>query len=259
MFENPDHSNATQTPDITFFVPCFNEAENIEGTFQTILTAIAQVPVAYEILVVDDASTDNTVEVVEAYQKQHPEIPIILERKPQNSGLGRNYFSGVHIAHGRYYMLVNGDNVEHVETLVGLLSRLGQADILIPYFGRLDHRPLERRLVSRTFTRLVNLLNGRSINYYNGPIVHLRQNVASTASTTWGFAYQAELVTRLLGRGATYIQLEVPGEERQQGTSKAFRFRNLLSVGGSLLKIFLHRLGWNVWQTPEIDSKETSK
>lgn len=247
MEERKQEHAVTDSPDITFFVPCLNEEENILGTIQTILSATAAAPVAYEILIVDDASTDNTVGVVNAYHEAHPEVPIVLEKKTENSGLGRNYFSGAHIAHGRYYMLVNGDNVEHLDTLIGLLSKLGEADILIPYFGRLDQRPLGRRIISQTFTRLVNTLNGFSIPYYNGPIVHLRQNVAETPSTTWGFAYQAELTTRLLSRGATYITLEVPGAERQKGTSKAFKIRNIASVGGSLLKIFLHRLGLNVW------------
>ena len=247
MAQTDDAAVARQAPQITFFVPCLNEAENIRGTFQTILSALAEAPVPYEILVVDDASTDNTVAVVEEYQAAHPEVSILLEKKRQNCGLGRNYFSGAHLAHGRYYMLVNGDNVEHPETLVALLSNLGRADILIPYFGRHDHRPWTRRFVSRTFTGLVNLLNGRDIRYYNGPVAHLRENVARTPSSTWGFAYQAELITRLLSRGATHLHLEVSGEERQHGVSKAFKPRNLISVGGSLLKILLHRMGLNPW------------
>ncbi len=230
--------------DITFFVPCLNEAENVCGSLDTIVAAVAETarPVAYEILVVDDCSTDDTVAVVESYSRAHPEVPIRIETSDVNQGLGRNYARGARIAHGRYYMLVNGDNVEQKETLVGLLALLGTADILIPHFGAKDHRPLGRRVVSRTFTFLVNTLSGNRIGYYNGPVVHLRENVVRWHPGTKGFAYEAELITRLLAQGATYAQLEVHSAEREHGVSKAFRFENFISVGGSLMRIALRRI-----------------
>lgn len=228
--------------DVTFFVPCLNEEKNVAGTLDVITGATAEVGVRYEILVVDDCSADGTVAVVEAYQANHPEAPIRLHKKERNQGLGRNYAEGARIARGRYYMLVNGDNVERREVLVALLPMLGQADILIPYFGRLDTRPWIRRIISRTFTKIVNWASGTSVRYYNGAVVHLRENVIKWHPGTRGFAYQAELITRLLAHGASYIEVEVPGEERQGGVSKAFRPKNMVSVGNSILRIARRRL-----------------
>ncbi len=227
------------TPDITFFVPCLNEELNVLGTLNVILEAVNQARISYEIVVVDDASTDRTAEVVETFQREHPEIPLHLTRNAVNQGLGRNYASAARSARGRHYMLVNGDNVEPVEVVTALLSRLGSADIIIPYFGRLDTRPLTRRVISRTFTILVNLLSGTSVRYYNGAVIHRRENVVKYHPGTRGFAYEAELITRLIARGATYLEVEVPGAERPNGVSTAFNTHNAVSVGGSLL-----RIGW---------------
>lgn len=227
--------------DVTFFVPCLNEEKNVTGALQVIVEAATEVGIQYEILVVDDCSTDGTVSVVEAFQREHPNVPIVLRKNERNQGLGRNYTEGARIAHGRYYMLVNGDNVERREALVPLLSKLGQADIIIPFFATLDSRPLVRRIISRSFTKLVNLVSGTSVRYYNGAVVHLRENVVKWPSGTRGFAYQAELITRLLAQGASYVEVEVPGEERQEGATKAFRPRNVFSVARSLLRISLRR------------------
>lgn len=231
--------------DITFFVPCLNEEKNVTGTFRVIMEAIAEVPVAYEILVMDDCSTDGTVAVVEAFRQEHPEVPITLKTHAVHMGLGLMHEEGAQIARGKYYMLVNGDNVERREVIVALLSKLGQADMIIPYFGTMDNRPWQRRVISRMFTFLVNTLSGNSIGYYNGAVVHLRENVVRWHPGTRGFAYEAELITRLLARGATYAQVEVPSEERQHGVSKAFRPQNFVSVGGSLLRISARRLRGN--------------
>jgi dolichol-phosphate mannosyltransferase len=228
--------------DITFYVPCLNEERNVPGTLDVIGKAVAATGVSYEILVVDDGSTDRTSAVVESFGAAHPDVPLRLIRNPRTQGVGYNFAAGARVGRGKYYMLVNGDNVERVEVLTALLGRLGQADILIPYFGRLDQRPLARRLVSRAFARLVNVLSGTKVHYYNGAVVHLRENVVRWHPGTRGFAYQAELITRLIRHGASYIEMEVPGQERQQGASKAFRLRNFLSVSGSLARILLRRL-----------------
>jgi len=227
--------------DVTFFVPCLNEEKNVTGALEVIVAAATEVGVQYEILVVDDCSTDGTVAVVEAFAGQHPNVPMVLRKNERNQGLGRNYTEGARIARGRYYMLVNGDNVERREVLVALLPKLGHADIVVPFFGALDNRPLLRRIISRSFTKLVNLVSGTSVRYYNGAVVHLRENVAKCPPGTRGFGYQAELITRLLAEGASYVEVEVPGEERQEGATKAFRPRNVLSVAGSLLRIGLQR------------------
>jgi glycosyltransferase involved in cell wall biosynthesis len=230
-------------PDISFFVPCLNEEKNVVNTLHVILASIAKTRVSYEILVVDDGSTDGTVVVVEAFQRERPEVPLRLVKNERNQGLGINYARTAPIACGTYYMLVNGDNVEREEVVVALLSRLGEADIINPFFGRLDNRPLTRRIVSRTFTILVNLLSGNHIGYYNGAVVHRRENVIRWHPGTRGFAYEAELITRLLANGATYVQIEVPGEERQHGSTAAFRPKNFVSVAGSLLRIAGRRVG----------------
>ncbi len=229
-------------PEITFFVPCLNEEPNIAGALDNIRSAIADVPTPYEILVVDDCSTDRTVPVVRQYMADHPKAPIVLLQHAQHQGLGHNFKAAASMAKGRYYMLVNGDNVERRELIAALLARLGEADIIIPYFGKLDARPLERRVVSRAFTRLVNLLSGTRIQYYNGAVIHLRENVVAHHSGTRGFGYQAELVTRLISRGANYVELEVPMQERQHGRSSAFNLRNFFSVAGSLGRILRNRL-----------------
>lgn len=228
--------------DITFFVPCYNEEDNVERTLAAVCAAASKTELSFEIIVVDDQSIDSTRTRVQQFIKQCPELAITLIENRTNVGLGRNYIDVSFRSRGKYYMLVNGDGAEPEETILTILNEIGKADMVIPYFGSEDNRSASRICISRLFTWLVNLISGYTIRYYNGPVAHRRFNVMRWSPDTHGYAYQAELIVRILQEGGTYLEVKVENSDREQGSSKAFRMLNLLSVGHSILQIFLRRL-----------------
>lgn len=228
--------------DITLFVACFNEEQGIIPTLETVLDAVKEVGCSYDIVIIDDASTDRSVDFVRAFQDAHPDEPITLYVNETNQGLGANFAEGAFRGRGKYYRLVCGDNVESRETLVNALRHLGQADIILTYPAEVRGRSWFRKVVSRTYTKLVNVLGGHKIRYYNGLPINLRYNVMRWHSNSHGFGFQADLITRLLDLQASYIEVPVVQEERAGGSSKAFTFRNICSVAHSLLEIFIRRV-----------------
>src|SRR4051812_37584094 len=76
--------------DLTIVVPCLNEENNIVATLDTIVAAMRELPCSYEILVIDDGSTDRTAQIVESYADTRVEIPLRLHRNPKNRGLTRS-------------------------------------------------------------------------------------------------------------------------------------------------------------------------
>ena len=228
--------------DLSIFVPCFNEQNNIANTLMAICKAAEGHEFSYEILVVDDGSTDDTKDVVKTFQDNHAKEPIHLFVLDRNMGIGRNYVDAAFLGKGQYYMLVNGDNAEPVETISLLFSKLGEADIVIPYFADLDSRRWHRRIASQNFTRLINFASGLKIKYYNGPCIHLRYNVMRWSPDTNGYGYQAELICRTIEEGATYTQIQINNTDRASGSSSAFSMKNIFSVGHSVTQIMLRRL-----------------
>lgn len=228
--------------EVSFFVPCLNEEGNVARTLATIAAACSTVGIRYEVLVFDDASTDGTRDEVVAYAVGHPVESIRLIKNASSRGLARNYVDGAYLAHGRYYMLANGDHAEPVETLIAVLRLRGKADIIIPVFRGHDKRTPFRRFLSRTFTGLVNLVSGCSVGYYNGVVLHLRYNVMRWHADTDGFAYQSEIITRLVQEGATFEEVVVANADRVVGASKALTLKNLLAVCHSLAQIGFRRL-----------------
>jgi glycosyltransferase involved in cell wall biosynthesis len=227
--------------DLTLFVACYNEEPNIVGTLDTIQEVMRELPLRYEVVLIDDASRDRSVELVRDYQGRNPSFPLRLVENATNRGLSRNFAEAAFLGRGRHYKLVCGDNVETRETLLAVLGQVGAADLLVPYHAKIEGRGLFRRCLSRTYTALVNFLSGHSLSYYNGCGVYRRADVMRWHSRTSGFGFQAELVVRLLDEGAAYLEVPVVGREREGGKSSAMKLRNWISVGRTLLAITFRR------------------
>ena len=226
--------------EITFFVPCYNEEKNISNTLDAIKTASKNV--RYEVLVVDDGSIDNTLRTIKNYIAINKQTNIKLILNKKNYGLGFSYFKHSISAIGKYYMLVNGDNVEPALTIKKIIKHRGQADMIIPYFDSNDRRNLARKILSLVFTKIVNILSFTNVKYYNGPVLHLTENVKTFRSVTFGYGYQAELICKLISLKYSYINIPVANTDRQFGTTKAFSYKNFFSVANSLIIISINTL-----------------
>lgn len=235
--------------DVTLMVPCLNEEKHISPTLDNIFDAMCELPYTYEVLVVDDGSTDHTSEVVETYAAAHPELPIRLVRNSRNRGLARTYVDAAFVARGTYYRQVCGDNVEPKDVLLASLGPLGKADMIIPYRPTTPGKSAFREWLSHFYTSLVNVISGYQIRYYNGQATHLRYNVMRWGPYSFGFGFQAELITRLLDEGATYVEVEVGGSHTEKaGKNSALNLKNFLSVTHTLLETGIRRIRKNTFK-----------
>jgi glycosyltransferase involved in cell wall biosynthesis len=236
------------TLDLTFFVSCYNEADYIEITLDTIREAGHEVGLSFEIVVIDDGSKDESRDIVRAYIAAHPTENVTLVANRVNRGLAQNYVDGAFYGRGKYYRLICGDNSEPRESIVAILKLLGQADCIVPYYDVTEGRTPQRRLVSRTYTFIVNKITGNDIRYYNGLAVHLRHNVMRWHTNTKGFGFQAEILCLLLDMGFTYKQIGVKAHNNRQGKSSALTTRNLFSVAHTILEIIFRRIARIVYR-----------
>lgn len=225
---------------ITFIIPCYNEEKNVLGAIAKVTEASKILNLSFEIIVFDDASKDQTYQVVKKYIEENPQEPIRIYRNEKNRGVAYSFVEACFQGKGKYCRLVCGDDIEPLETHLKILEKIDQADMIIPYYTMIINRPNFRHFISKSFTKSVNMITGHSIKYYNGCPVYLRQNVTRWHVESTGLGYQAELITRLLREGKTYTEVPLVGHDREGSAS--FRLRNILSVCHSLLKLFLGTL-----------------
>ena len=234
--------------DLTIFISCYNEAEFIVATIETVIEAAREAALSFEILVVDDGSRDNSRQLVAEFIAAHPAENIILRANRTNKGLAQNYMDGAFLGRGKYYRLICGDNAEPKESILAVFNAIGKADIIVPYYTSSEGKSARRRLISRTYTALVNLVTGNKLHYYNGLAVHLRHNVMRWHPNTRGFGFQADILCLLLDTGFSYLEVPVITIEQRRGGSNALTFRNFLSVGHSLVEIANRRISNRVYR-----------
>ncbi|MDR3299918.1 MAG: glycosyltransferase [Candidatus Accumulibacter sp.] len=94
------------SPDLSVVIPVFNGGRTIHRTLDSLLAAVRNV--RWELLVMDDGSTDNTAKLVSRYVKRHPFIR--LEKRKQNRGAGFTRNQSMALARGRYLWFVDADD-----------------------------------------------------------------------------------------------------------------------------------------------------
>lgn len=225
-------------PSISIIVPCYNEEGNLRGTIEAINGALASVKrfSGHEILIYNDRSTDSTGAIADAIAKTDRSVKVIHNQR--NMGFGFNYTDGVRRATKDYVMMVPGDNEIPLEAITRVMAKAGDADVIIPYTANPEVRPFSRRVISRAFVALINTMFGLDLVYYNGTCLVKSRLLKKVPLKTWGFAYMAAILVRLLRSGASYTEVGVDIAQRSSGKTKAFAFKNVVSVVKAILTLF---------------------
>lgn len=224
---------------------CYNEERSIIPTLTTLVSALEQCPLTAEIIAMDDASQDNSIDTVQRFIAGfgHPNVLVRHHLNKANRGLTWNVFEAMKIGKGKYFWSVAGDNPLSKEAYLTMFSAVGRADIIIPNVLRYCGRPVYRQLISRLYVWLVNALSGYSVKYYNGSSIYVRSMVVEYANKIRGFGYSAELIVSLLDQGKSYVEVDVVFNDRTTGKSRALTFKNFCDVAG-----FFGRLARRRWQ-----------
>ncbi|MEW6040630.1 MAG: glycosyltransferase family 2 protein [Elusimicrobiota bacterium] len=221
---------------ITAIIPALNEEKNLEGAVNIFKKAALDNSMEYEIIIFNDASSDKTGEIANQLASSDKNIYVIHNEK--RMGLGYNYFKGLELAKKEYVIMVPGDNEIEEDSIREIVFSAGKSDIIIPYTENMEIRPLPRRLTSRLFTALINLLFGLKIKYFNGPVLHKTELVKKVRISEMSFAYQAEILVKMIKSNRSYLEVPMRIKPREYGKSNAISLGNFIAVGKTILNLF---------------------
>jgi glycosyltransferase involved in cell wall biosynthesis len=226
--------------DLTIFVPCYNEAQAIGRVLAELVDCLGSTGMSYEVIVIDDGSTDDSVAVATDFGRLHPTVDLHVVTNETNRGISHNYTNASFLGRGEFFCRVSGHFQDRRDAILPLIKHLGEADVIIGYLTE-DGRSRFRRLLSRLFTRLVNTLSGYDIRYYLGVVIFRRSLVLRWHSYRHQ-AFQADMITRILDEGHSYLQIPIRAHQRPSGRSRAISIKNLLSVTFCLADILGRRV-----------------
>jgi glycosyltransferase involved in cell wall biosynthesis len=225
--------------DLTIFMPCRDEQGNVGRALNEVVQTLQPYAYTYEIIIVDDASSDGSIAEIEAFMKENPDVRIVLKRNPKPLGFSYNLSDAAVLGRGRYFQFIGSAFQNRREAMRNIFDELGNADIIITYMTP-DYRPPYRRFLSRSYVRLVNLISGYNISHYHGTPCFRRVDVLRWHSyRTVGFF--ADMITRLLDEGVSYVEVPTPCHMREKGRSRALRLKNVISLGVGFSDMLLRR------------------
>jgi glycosyltransferase involved in cell wall biosynthesis len=216
-------------------VAAFNEAASLEGAVTDVLAALHDVA-EYEVIIVDDGSTDGTAQIADRLSELLPCVRVI--HHPVNQGIAAVYRSGLEAATMEYFTWVGGDREIAAESVYDIIHAIGQADLVIPFHGTPQARAWHRRVVTWLCTQQINVLFGWSLHYYQGPTVYPRELALRIPVKSQGFFFASEMLIRALASGLTSVEVGLRHQERQHGTSNAVKPIQLLTAQFSVLGLW---------------------
>ncbi|HZQ74384.1 MAG TPA: glycosyltransferase family 2 protein [Burkholderiales bacterium] len=228
---------------ISFVVPAFNE-ERVLGSFvEQLMAEIALARFAdYEVILVNDGSSDRTGEIMDQASSRHPKVRVL--HNATNLRFGNSYKRGLGESRFEYVMLLCGDGGLPAASLPAIFDQIGRADIVVPWMTNLRRiKSFPRYLLSRGYTAILNTLFGLRLRYYNGLPVHRRDLLQKIAIKSGGFGFQAEILIKLLRSGCTFVEVGVEGAEVKQH-SVAMRPRNWVSVAATIARLIVELLSF---------------
>lgn len=128
---------------LSCFFPAYNEEANVSGLLDEALATLPEFAERFEVLVVDDGSTDRTAEIVRDYAARYPQIRLVQHE--QNLGYGHALRTGLEQSAGDAVFFTDADLQFHLSEIGSLLSAFETADVVVGY--RIKRRDPWHRLV----------------------------------------------------------------------------------------------------------------
>lgn len=141
---------STKLPELTVFFPFWNEEKNIDLVVEHALKIVPTLAKKYEILLIDDGSSDRTVEKAEALAKKYPFIRVISHHL--NRGYGAALRSGFEHAKYNYIVFTDGDLQFDFSEVTKFVEQIRNADLVIGFRKKRRDQKIFKRLL------LMNLL-----------------------------------------------------------------------------------------------------
>jgi dolichyl-phosphate beta-glucosyltransferase len=232
--------------DLSIVIPAYNEERRIAGTLQAILDYMARQSYASEILVVDDGSTDATVDAVAPFSLRKPSVRLLKNKR--NRGKGFSVRKGFLRARGRYLMFSDADLSTPIDEVQKLIARLRRGwDVAIGSRAlpesRIEARQLpHRENMGRLFNVLVQTLVICGIRDTQCGFKCFRRDAAVEICRRMAcerFAFDVEML--YLARFLGYRVAEVPVVWRNSPETKVNALRDSASMFADLMRIRWNR------------------
>ncbi len=215
--------------DVTVIVPVYNEVAVISKVVSDVLHTLDQLDYTYELLVIDDGSTDGTAEVA-------AEAGAHVARHPYNIGNGAAVKTGIRYAKGAIVLMMDGDGQHKPEDIPRLLEHMKTFDMVVGARSKASVTDFHRDFANRIYNMLATYVCNYKVEDLTSGFRAIRTDIAKgfvyLLPNTFSYPSTITLAVIRAGHSLEYIPIAT---NRRVGRSKI----NLIRDGARFLTIIL--------------------
>lgn len=220
---------------ISFVVPMYNEAANIEGTLSKLSRLAAELSSDYEIIASDDASTDNSADIVGRLAEQDKHIKLVKLSK--NTKFGGALAAGLAKVSKEVAVYTDADLPVKEDDVRKGIAMLDEADVITGYSMVIKDTTLKRIVMSKGYNFLVQLFFGLSIKDINsGFKIYKAEVIKGLKLISQSPFVDVEIFAEAERRGFKIKQFGLLFDLRTHGVSTISRFPVVIRTFWDMLK-----------------------
>lgn len=227
---------------LSVLLPAYNEQDAIQAVLEEVVEALSDEPIRYEVLVVDDASTDRTAELAERFARSCWQCPVRVVRCAENRGAGAARKVGIRRARGEIVVMLDADGSYPAAAIPLLLDHFPDYDqVNGARTSEQGTMPWLRRPAKWFIRKLAGYLTGHEIPDLNTGLKAFKRR--TMLEWLWvvpdGFSCVTTMTLAFLTNG--YAVKYVPVDYRPRiGKSKFHPVKDTISYLATVLRMVLY-------------------
>jgi glycosyltransferase involved in cell wall biosynthesis len=224
--------------DISVVIPTYNEQDSIEKLHKKLSAVLAKITDDYEIVFIDDGSTDGTLKKMKKLKKKDGHVVVIVFKR--NFGKAAGLMAGFDAVRGDIVFTMDADLQDDPKEIPRFLKKLDKGYDLVSGWKFKRHDPVHKTLPSKFFNGLTRVLTGVKIHDNNcGYKAYRKKVVKKIRIHKGGHRFIPPLAQ---AKGFKVGEIKVTHHPRTTGKSK-YGWTRLFKGGMDLLKVKLIIMG----------------
>lgn len=214
---------------ISIFFPCYNDEKSIGKLVEDAFAIVKDLSNDYEVIVIEDGSTDNSRKVLIDLAKKHKNLKLILHE--ENTGYGGALQSGFKNASKDLVFYTDGDGQYDVKELPVLVALMDDSCDFVNGIKMARNDPTYRIFVGNLYSLIIRWTFWLPVTDVDCDFRLIRQSIVQKLNlTVTSGAICVEIVKKAKRAGARFKQVSVRHYERKHGNSQFFRPEKILKT-----------------------------
>ncbi len=232
--------------EISVFFPAYNEEENIENTVRKALKVLKDKFDLWEIIIVDDGSTDSTGKIADELARENKNIRVIHHNP--NRGYGAAFKSGIYAAQYPWITFTDSDGQFDFSEITKFIDKQQKtnADLIVGYYKK---RQVKKSVIitSKLWELLVFLLFGLHVRDIDCGFKLIRKEVVDKIpklESERGAFISSELLIKAKQNGAKIVEVPVTHYPRAGGKPTGRNFNVIIQSFKDLFTLWRRQKSW---------------